>query len=107
MLLVILISAAPDGAAPGSRSLGSPFDPATSSVAVATQNSRLAQMVTANEAKPAFAMVGASGLGAAILPTFGSLAFVAVRPLPFAHADVKRDERARIHAHGARAPPAD
>lgn len=104
MLLVILISAAPDGGAPGSRSIGSPFDPATSGVAVSRQHSRLAAMVTAGDIRPALPVMGASGV--AILPALASFDFAASRPFRFSHSQATVYPRSRAGAHGARAPPA-
>jgi hypothetical protein len=106
MLLVILVSAAPDGGAPGSRSIGSAFDPATSSVAVARQHSRVVATATAGDTRPALPALGTSGLGAAILPAFLALDHAAIRPLHFSNSHAAVDTRLGAGAHRTRAPPA-
>jgi hypothetical protein len=105
MLLVILISAAPDGGAPGSRPIGSAFDPATSAVAVARKHSRIAAISLADDARPPLPFAGASGLAVRALPTLDSLDFPVSPPLRVAHSRVAGDPRSLTRAHGARAPP--
>jgi hypothetical protein len=107
MLMVILISAAPDGAAPGSRAIGSAFDPATSSVAVGRQQARKAAPSVPDNGQPARPLAGASGLDAAApqlaLASSGFAANRSPRPVP---PDTPYDPRSLNRAHGARAPPA-
>ncbi len=105
MLLVILISAAPDGGAPGSRPIGSAFDPATSAVAVARKNPRVAAMALADDERPPPPLVGASGLAAPALPTIASLNYPVSPPQRVAHSRAAGDPRSLTRAHGARAPP--
>ncbi len=106
MLLVILISAAPDGGAPGSRPIGSAFDPATSAVAVARKDPRIAAMALADDARPPPPLAGASGLAASVLqPTIASLDYPVSPPPRVAHSRAAGDPRSLTRAHGARAPP--
>jgi hypothetical protein len=102
-LLVVLVSAAPDGGAPGSREIGSAFDPATPSVAVGPQQPRVIEAIEAHEALPPAA---AAGDAAQLLPTrlaaTGSVAGnspIALSPY------TAGDPRSLNRAHGARAPP--
>lgn len=104
MLVVILISAAPDGAAPGTRSIGSAFDPATSAVVIGRKHVRIAPTTQAEAARPP-APHADSGLGAEFLPTFASSDFAVSPPLRVAHSRAAGDPRTLTRAHGARAPP--
>jgi hypothetical protein len=105
MLVVILISAAPDGAAPGSRAIGSAFDPATSAVAVGRQHRRMVAMPPANDARPPLPLAADSGVRAAVLPALASLDFGVSPPLRVAHSRAAGDPRSLTRAHGPRAPP--
>lgn len=105
MLLVILISAAPDGGAPGSRSIGSAFDPATSAVATARQHSRIAVGGVQQAAKPALPLAGTGGLAVAAALAEVPLFFLSSPALRVAHSQAPGDPRSRSRAHGPRAPP--
>lgn len=106
MVVVVLISAAPDGAAPGSRPIGSAFDPATSAVAIGRQHSRIVAMALADDTRLPLPLAAASGLGAAILPALAAFDFAASPPLRVAHSRAAGDPRSLTRAHGPRAPPA-
>ena len=106
MVVVILISAAPSGAAPGSRSIGSAFDPTTSEVAVSRQNRRVVVATAVPvDARPALPLAGASGLGVAVSFTLASVDFVVSRPLRVTDWRATGHPRSLTRAHGARAPP--
>jgi hypothetical protein len=105
MLLVILISAAPDGGVPGSRPIGSAFDPATSAVAIGRQHSRLVAMTGADHGRRPLPLI-AGGVAAAIIPAPAALLFAFGAPHRVADRRAPGDPRSLTRAHGARAPPA-
>lgn len=103
-LLVVLVSAAPDGGAPGSRELGSAFDPATPWVTVGPQQPReVVAAEMADEAPPPAMAAGDAGvLFPFQLASSGGVAgssLIALRPY------AAGDPRSLNRAHGARAPP--
>jgi hypothetical protein len=103
---VIAVSAAPDGAAPGSRPIGSAFDPATPAVAIGRKHARVAVMAQAAAPRPPLPHADAGGFVAAILPGFATPGIGASPPLGTADLQVVNDPRSLTRAHGARAPPA-
>jgi hypothetical protein len=105
MLLVIAVSAAPDGAAPGSRPIGSAFDPATSAVAIGRKHARMAVMTQVEAPRPPLPHAAAGGVAAAILPALAFPDMGASPSLRAADLLVVNDPRSRTRAHGARAPP--
>lgn len=102
ILLVILVSAAPDGGAPGSRALGSAFDPATVSVTVGPQQPRVVAAAEIDEVAPPAFSGSADQVAVLEFALSGAVAggsFAAYRPMGIA------DPRSLTRAHGARAPP--
>jgi hypothetical protein len=103
-LLVVLVSAAPDGGAPGSRELGSAFDPATLAVTVAPQPTREVVAAQFDDRRPPAPPVG-SGIPAAMPVVLAALAHAATAPVPDFRPHSSGDPRALSRANAARAPP--
>lgn len=106
MLLVIAVSAAPDGGAPGSRLVGSAFDPATASVMVGPQQPRVVLAATNDEqAPPAVPSGGAGEFATATSSAMRSPAADADGSLLAHRPPGSGDPRSLTRANGARAPP--
>jgi hypothetical protein len=103
MLLVVLVSAAPDGAAPGSREIGSAFDPATPSVAIGPQQPR--EVVAIQIEQPPVPAMSAGGAGMFLPIQIVSSGDEASGSFIAHRSPAAGDPRSANRAHGARAPP--
>lgn len=104
MLVVVLLSASPTGAAPRSRLVGSAFDPATVSVALNPKQPKAVDKLTAGERPDPDS--GAPPVLAASVVHVPAAAAIAVRSAHAAGLASLADPRALVRAHGPRAPPA-
>lgn len=110
MLLVVLFCAAPTGGQPGTRVVGSAFDPATNAVALNVKQPKIGGVATARKSPrwnpPAKLPVGADA-AAPVAPAPPAAAFAeTVRPAPV-RAPVRTAalERRLTRPLGTRAPP--
>jgi hypothetical protein len=107
MLLVVLLSAAPTGGQPGTRLVGSAFDPATVSVVVSPKKPRFASSTTSLlKKKPADDVAGEASTATGLLRISSAPQFaLASRPRFSPSQDVTPGARSSLKAHGPRAPP--
>jgi hypothetical protein len=107
MLLVVLLSASPTGGQPGTRMVGSAFDPATSSVVINPKSPKLIlSLKGTGRDKPSVPNVSASSTLAIIIREVElPLASMSVGRTAFAGSLHAAVPGALARSHPARAPP--